>query len=163
MANNNTRVLTAPLAIVKVDGKAVGKMKNIRIQENIRRGRVGGIGKLTPDELPAIEWNGTLNAGAYTVKFSESVIPKALVRKVNTVDEFVDTVLLQENGVQIDLMRKISSGPADPVTGIIPSELEIFASIKGCFATREGFDVQEGQISGRDVDFEYTTPILYPL
>jgi len=163
MPNNNTRVLTAPLAIVRVGGVAVGKMKNIRIQENIRRGRVGGIGKLTPDEVPAIEWSGSLNCSAYTVKFSENLLPKALTRKVNTVDEFVDTVLLQENGVQVDLMRKISAGPPDAVTGIIPSTLEIFASVKGCFPTREGFDVQEGQISGRDIDFDYTTPILYPL
>ena len=81
MPNNNTRVLTAPLAIVRVGGVAVGKMKNIRIQENIRRGRVGGIGKLTPDELPAIEWSGSLNCSAYTVKFSENLLPKHLQEK----------------------------------------------------------------------------------
>jgi len=27
--------------------------------------------------------------------------------------------------------------------------------------TREGFDIQEGQISGRDTEFEYLEPILY--
>jgi hypothetical protein len=160
MAN---KVLTAPLAIIKVNGVAVGKMKNIRIQENIRRGRVSGLGQLTPDELPALEWSGTLSCGFYNITFDVSQLPKAIVRKVNTLDEFVDTVLLQENGVQVDIMKKVAASLPDPVTGIIPSQLQIFASVKGCFITREGFDIQEGQISGKDADFDYTTPILYPL
>jgi len=157
------KVLTAPLAIIKVDGIAVGKMKNIRIQETIRRGRVSGLGQLTPDELPALEWSGTLSCGFYNIQFDKSQLPKAIVRKVNTLDEFVDTVLLQENGVQVDIMKKVAAAGPDPVTGIIPSQLEIFASIKGCFITREGFDIQEGQISGKDADFDYTTPVLFPL
>lgn len=157
------KVLTAPLAVIKINGIAIGKMKNIRVTENIRRGRVGGLGTLTPSELPALEWSGTLNCGFYIIDFSQNPIVNALIRKVNTIDEFVETILLQENGVQIDVMRKVKRSDPDPVTGIIASQLEVFASIKGCFTTREGFDVTEGQISGRDVDFDYTTPILFPL
>ncbi len=161
MAN---RVLTAPLAIIKVNGVAVGKMKSIRIQENIRRGRVSGLGSLTPDELPALEWSGTLSCSFYNITFDVSQLPGAIVRKVgNSLDSFVDTVLLQESGVQVDIMKKVRSAPPDPITGIIPSTLEVFASVKGCFITREGFDIQEGQISGKDADFDYTTPILFAL
>jgi hypothetical protein len=157
------RVITAPIAIIKVQGVAVGKMKNIRIQETIRRGRVSGLGQLTPAELPALEWSGTLSCGFYNISFDKSQLPKAIVRKVNTLDEFIDTVLLQENGIQVDIMRKVAASPPDPNTGIIPSELEIFASVKSCFLTREGFDIQEGQISGKDTDFDYLTPIIFPL
>jgi len=156
------KVLTAPLAVIKVNGIVVGKMKNIRIQENTRRGRVSGLGQLTPDELPALEWSGTLSCSFYTITFKKSSIPSATIREVNTVEEFVDTVLLQENGVQVDIMKKVKDS-VDPNTGIITPKFEIFASIKGCFSTREGFDIQEGQISGKDNDFEYTTPILFPL
>lgn len=156
------KTLTAPLAVIKVNGIVIGKMKNIRVTENIRRGRVSGIGQLTPDELPALEWSGSLNCGFYAVEFKIEVMKAALVRNVNTLDEFVDTVLLQENGIQIDVMRKVKDS-IDPATGIITSALEVFASVKGCFLTREGFDISEGQISGRDADFEYTTPILFPL
>ena len=156
-----TKTLTAPLALIKVNGIAVGKMKNIRVTENIRRGRVSGIGQLTPDELPALEWSGTLNCGFYALEFKQEVIKSALIRNVSTVEQFVDTVLLQENGVQIDIMRKSKASQNE--NGIITSKLETFASVKGCFLTREGFDISEGQISGRDADFEYTTPILFPL
>ena len=40
------KVMTAPLAIIQIDSVTVGKMKNVRITENIRRGRVAGIGRL---------------------------------------------------------------------------------------------------------------------
>lgn len=158
------RVLTAPLAVIKVGGVAIGKMKNIRVTENIRRGRVTGIGRLTPSEVPAIDWSGTLTAGFYSITFNnqDQLIKKALLRNVNNLQEWVDTVLLQEEGIQIDIMKKVKDS-IDPGTGIITPDYEVFASIRGGFATKEGFDISEGQISGRDVDFEYITPILFPV
>ena len=51
----NQRTMTAPLAIIQVNGVTVGKMRNIRITEQIRRGSIRGIGRLNPDELPALE------------------------------------------------------------------------------------------------------------
>lgn len=156
--------MTAPLAIIKVDGIAIGKMKNIRVNENIRRGRVQGLGELTASEVPALEWSGTLNAGFYSITFNnqDQLIKTALLRNVNTLQEFVDTVILQEDGVTIDIMKKVKDYQ-DPATGIIYPQLEVFASIRGAFSTKEGFDISEGQISGRDVDFEYITPILFPI
>jgi hypothetical protein len=158
------RVLTAPLAVIKVGGVAIGKMKNVRVTENIRRGRVTGIGKLTPSEVPAIDWSGSLSAGFYSITFNnqDQLIKKSLLRNVNNIQEWVDTVLLQEDGIQVDIMKKIKDS-VDPDTGIITPTYEVFASIRGAFATKEGFDISEGQISGRDVDFEYITPILFPV
>lgn len=158
------KVMTAPLAIIKVNGVAIGKMKSIRVSESINRGYVQGIGELTPQELPALKWNGTLNAGFYSIKFNnqDELIKNALLRNVNNLQEFVDTVLLQEDGIQIDIMKK-KKDYQDPATGIIYPQLEVFASVRGCFASKEGFDISEGQISGRDVDFEYMTPIIFSL
>ncbi len=154
------KTMTAPLAIIKVDGKPIGKMRNIRLTENVRRGKVMGLGRLTPTELPALEWDGTLSTGFYLIDFSNEVIKAALLRKVQTLDEFVDTVLLQEEGVQIDILRKVKDVVLG--NGVIVPKLEIFASVQGAFLTRESFDITESQISGRDADFEYINPVLYP-
>lgn len=159
---SNVKTLTAPLAVIRVGGKAVGLMKDIRVTETIRRGRVAGIGNLTPKELPPLEWSGSLSCGFYTINFDKSRIPGAITRTVESIDDFVDTVLLQEDGVQIDVLRKVKRD-YNPVTEIYSSDLEVFASIKGAFVTREGFNISEGQISGQDVDFDYTNPILYSL
>lgn len=158
-----TKVMTAPLAIIKVNGIAIGKMKNIRVNEQIRRGNVRGIGELTPQEVPALEWSGSLSAGFYSITFNnqDQLIKTALLRNVNTLQEFVDTVLLQEDGITIDIMKKVKDY-RDPQTGIIYPKLEVFASVRGAFSTKESFDISEGQISGRDVDFEYINPILFP-
>lgn len=156
----NQRTMTAPLAIIKVNGIPVGKMKNIRITETFRRGRVMGLGRLNAEEIPALEWEGTLNCGFYLVDFKNHPIDKAIIRAVNNLDEFIDTVLLEENGVQLDILRKKTLSQ-NATTGIITPQLEVFATISGAFLTRQGFDISEGQISGMDSDFEYTNPILY--
>lgn len=156
------KVLTAPLALIKVDGVSVGLMKNIRCTETIRRGRVSGIGELTPSELAALEWNGTLTCQFYTIKFEETGIPAAIRRKSPSLDKFVDTVLLQEDGVDIVIFKKVKDS-LDPSTGLIDSDLEEYATISGAFVDREAFDISEGQISGQDQDFSYLKPIIYSL
>ncbi len=156
------RVLTAPLAVIKVNGVTVGKMRNIRVTETIRRGRVSGIGELTPQEIPALEWNGTLTCGFYEVEFETTGIPEGINRTTGSLTAFVDNVLLQENGVDVVIYKKVAD-EIDPNTGLIQSRLRPHASIQGCFVDREGMDINEGQISGHDQDFTYITPILYDL
>lgn len=155
------RVMSAPMGIIKVNGVAIGKCKNIQCSETIRRGPVVGIGKLAASEMPALAWNGTLNMGFFLIDFRQSAIPGAILRVAQSTQEWEDTLILQEDGVQIDLMRKVKV--SQNAAGIITAGLEVFASIKGAFANRESFDISEQQISGRNVDFDYITPILYPI
>lgn len=155
-------VLTAPLAVIKVQGQTVGLMKNIRCTETIRRGRVSGIGELTPKELAALEWSGTLTCQFYTIKFNETGIPGAIRRDTPSLASWVDNVLLQEDGVDITILKK-KKDTVDSTTGLILSDFEEYATISGCFIDREAFDISEGQLSGQDQDFSYLTPIIYSL
>lgn len=158
------KTMTAPLAVIKVNGIAIGKMKNIRINESLRRGRVTGIGRLTPSELPALDWNGNLSCGFYLIKLDaqDEMTKKAILRKVSNLEEWVNTVLLQDEGITIDIMKKVKD-TIDPDTGVITPKYEVLASVRGALATKEGFDISEGQISGKNVDFDYTDPILFSL
>lgn len=155
--------MTAPLAIIQINSVTVGKMKNVRITESIRRGRVTGLGTLTPSELPALEWQGSLTCSSYTINFNllANISKKGTFRNANSLEEWANALLLQEDGLEIAILRKVKDGEIDAETGIVKSKYETFAKVSGAFATREGFDIQEGQISGRDTEFEYTTPILY--
>lgn len=157
------KVMTAPLAIIQINSVTVGKMKNVRITESIRRGRVTGLGTLTPSELPALEWQGSLTCSSYTINFNllANISKKGTFRNANSLEEWANALLLQEDGLEIAILRKVKDGEIDAETGIVKSKYETFAKVSGAFATREGFDIQEGQISGRDTEFEYTTPILY--
>lgn len=154
--------MTAPLAIIKVNGVAVGKMRTIRATETIRRGRVSGLGELTPQELAALEWNGTVNCSFYSINLLDTGIPDAQNRKTGDAQKWIDTVLLQEDGVTVDIYKKVLDS-VDATTGIATPKLELFATIVGCFIDRESFDISEGQISGQDQDFTYSEPILFSI
>lgn len=160
---NNKKVMTAPLAIIQIDSVTIGKMKNVRITENVRRGRVTGLGRLNPDELPALEWTGTLSCSSYTINFNllANKLKKGAFRNAGSVEAWAAAILLQENGLEIAIMRVVKDGEIDSETGLIKTKYETFAKTTGAFMTREGFDIQEGQISGRDTEFEYLEPILY--
>jgi len=159
----NKKVMTAPLAIIQFDNVTIGKMKNIRCTENIRRGRVSGIGKLNPSELPAIEWSGSMSCSSYNINFNllANHMLKGTFRNLTTVNDWAHAILLQEDGLTVSILRKVKDGSIDPTTGLVNVKTEIFATVKGAFVSREGFDLQEGQISGRDTEFEYLEPILY--
>ena len=157
------RVMTAPLAIIQINSVTVGKMKNVRITENIRRGRVAGGGQLNPSELPALEWQGQMSCSSYTINFNllANKLKKGTFRNAGSLESWANAILLQEDGLEIALLRKVKDGEIDADTGLVATKYENFAKVNGAFATREGFDLQEGQISGRDTDFEYLEPILY--
>ena len=159
----NQKVMTAPLAIIQINSVTVGKMKNVRITENIRRGRVAGVGQLNPSELPALEWQGQMSCSSYTINFNllANKLKKGTFRNAGSLESWANAILLQEDGLEIALLRKVKDGEIDADTGLVATKYENFAKLNGAFATREGFDLQEGQISGRDTDFEYLEPILY--
>ena len=159
----NQKVMTAPLAIIQINSVTVGKMKNVRITENIRRGRVAGVGQLNPSELPAVEWQGQMSCSSYTINFNllANKLKKGTFRNAGSLESWANAILLQEDGLEIALLRKVKDGEIDADTGLVATKYENFAKVNGAFATREGFDLQEGQISGRDTDFEYLEPILY--
>ena len=155
--------MTAPLAIIQINSVTVGKMKNVRVTEQIRRGRVTGLGTLTPSELPALEWSGSLTCSSYTINFNllANVAKKGTFRNANSLEEWANAILLQEDGLEISILRKVKDGQIDTETGLVSAKHETSAKVAGAFATREGFDIQEGQISGRDTEFEYLSPILF--
>lgn len=161
------QVLTGALAIIKLNGKPIGKMRNIRVTENINRGRVSGIGELTPQELPALQWNGTVSCSFYSIDFKSDGVAGVdgapdlgITRTAGTVASWVDHVLLQENGVDLDIFKKVQDA-IDPVTGLLKSNNPLpFAKIEGMFLDRDGFDITENGISGRDQDFTYKNPVI---
>lgn len=159
----NEKAMTAPLAIIQINSVTVGKMKNVRLTENVRRGRVGGIGRMTPTELPALEWSGSISCSAYTINFNLLLnkLKKGFYRNAGSLEAWANALLLEENGLEISILRKVKDGEIDPDTGMVNTKYETFAKVTGAFATREGFDIQEGQISGRDGDFEYLEPVLF--
>lgn len=164
-------VYTAPLAIIRVNGLGpIGKIKDIRVNEQIQRGKVVGLGELTPSELPSLGWSGTITCDFYMLDFKasglEGKIPDAILRNANSLKEWVNSVLLQQDGAVIDLYEKIPADPNQvPMSGLILANVNdgLIAQVRGCFLDAEGFSVSEGQIATRNQSFQYKYPIIFPV
>lgn len=154
------KVLTAPLALIKINGVTVGKVKNVRLQEQFQRGNVMGIGSLISQEKPILAIQCSFSCSSYVVSVKKlgTIDNPFILRGATTTDQFVNTILTQDNGVDIYVMKK---GVKTIVNGIVTeaSEEKLFV-IKNVFLTSQSFDVQEGQISGSDMSGEYLEPVL---
>lgn len=156
----NDKVITGAIAIVKVNGVAVGKMKGIRVNENVTRGDVRGIGQLTPLERPALSWSGTLSCDFYNIDLKMSQLPQGIFRSVQTLQEFVNSLVLQEEGISVDIYRKVPTG--GQTAPLILSEETPYCTVRGVLLDAESFDINEGQISGHNQSFSYIYPIIFP-
>jgi len=175
------QVLTGALAIIKLNGQAIGKMKNISVNENISRGKVQGIGKLHPSELPALEWSGTVSCSFYSIDFELDGVAgvfdnsaatagtpttggnQGVIRKVTSVNALMEHIALEGEGVTLDIYKKIHDF-TNATTGqkeSDPNTQPIFAQIKGVHLERDSFEITENGISGRNQEFAYTEPIIF--
>lgn len=160
MANNGP-VLTAPLAVVTVNGEYVGKMRGVQYSENTPRQPIKGIGTIIASEMPVLDFSGSLTCDEFMVQFSAPALPGAENRNVQNTGEWENDTLLKDQAVQVDLLRKVNSGVTTPSGTIVPG-FEIFATIKAAYKTSDSFNINEGQVSGRNAQFNVTEPVIYP-
>lgn len=154
-------VLTGALAIVKKNGTAIGFMRDISATENIARADVMGLGTILKSESPVTAWTGTLTCSFYEVDFNVTGIPDAIKRNLQTSQDFEDQLLLDEEGVQVDVFKKVEDF-IDPVTKLRRAKAQPFATIKRVLIESDGFQISEGQLSGHNQSFRYLDPVIYP-
>lgn len=157
------KTLSAPLALIKanVGGslKVIGKMRDVRVTETFRREKTKGIGELFPKENNVVDWAGTLSCSSFFVDLIEAGI-NVPNRKTNDPVKFANTILLDEDGIDVYLYRKIKN-VTNETTGIVETIAEeLIAPIRMAFIERDSFHITENQLSGRDQEFTYNTPIL---
>lgn len=163
-------VYTAPLAIIRVNSLGpIGLMRNITVTENLSRTEIRGIGQLTPQELPAIAWAGTLACDFYTIDFrdtgTQGKLQGALFRGGKSLQEWIDSICLQQDGIQVDLYKTIPNNPSQvPMGGFIAAAAapELICSVNGLFLNSESMNLAEGAVAGRNQSFQYKYPIRFP-
>lgn len=164
----DTKVLTGAIALIKVGGKVIGKMRSIRCQESFRRQEVVGLGTIIPDDAPVTGWQGTLNCEFMEIRFDTTGVTDAIKRKFASVksqvlsggESFEDQLVLDSEGVQVDIFKKVSD-IIDPVTKIIKPVAVPYATISNCLIESDSFDVSEGGLAGHSQSFKYLQPVTY--
>lgn len=154
-------VATGALAIIKVNGITIGRMQDVSVQEDPTRQEVRGIGEIIPLEAPVVSWAGRLTCSQMMIDFQKSGIPKAIKRDVQTNREFADQLLLDTQGVQVDIFKKVEDA-IDPNTGLIKPKLKPFAVVRQCLINSDGFSISEGAIVRRNQSFTTLSPVIFP-
>lgn len=153
-------VFTAPLALIKVGNVTVGKMRSLRVSENFRRGRVIGIGNIKPSEVPVLEFSGSLSCSFYTISYrNHQLTEAAIARGTDNVRDFVNTIVLREEGFSLVVLKKSKASEAN---NIVTPTYSTFAVIRNVFINADGFNLDETGISNRDSGFDFIDPIYYP-
>lgn len=161
------KVLTGAIALIRVRGEVVGKMKTVRYQENMRRIAVRGIGTIIPSEQAVTEWDGTLNCDFFETWFYKTGIPDAIKREIASArsqvlfgnESFEDQLVLDTEGVQVDIFKKVTD-VIDPVTGLIKPKLQPYATIGRALIESDSFDISEGNIAGHSQSFKCLDPVI---
>lgn len=160
MAGKQT--FTGAMAIITTGSNStpIGKMREVSGTENMSRGRVGGLGTIYPLEVPILQWSGTFRAGFYLIDWDLARFFGSIRRDVSTNTQFEDYLVLEEQGITVNIFKKVSDGldkDSLPIPGRKP-----FAIIKGAFTDSESFTISEGQIGSHDQNFQYVNPIIFP-
>ena len=159
MAN---KTVTGPIAIIKVNGKAVGKIKNIRASESYSRAEVRGIGELQIQEMPILSHAGTFSIDAFLIDLKTSGIPSLINRDVESMEQFLNSLLLaDENGIDIYIYKKVPK-TIDSATNLVTAvDEKPIAILRRCFLDNMSFDISEGQIAGHSQSGKFLDPITY--
>lgn len=161
------KVMTGAIALIKVNGQVIGKMKGVRCQESMRRVPVRGLGTIMPSEQAVVEWDGTLSCDFMEITFKKTGITNAIRRifpniasqVLNGNASFEDQLVLDTDGVQVDIFKKVTD--VVDANGIIKPKLEPYAIVKNCLIESDGFDISEGSIAGHSQSFKYLVPLTY--
>lgn len=160
-------VMHGAIALVKVNGNVVGKMRSVRWNDDIQRLEVRGLGTIMPDEAAATSWGGTVTCDLMEILFQTGGIPGALRRDFSASKSqvlsgglsFEDQLVLDDIGVQLDVFKKVTD--VINADGTIKPKLTPFAIISSCFITTDSCEISEGAISGRNQAFKYLSAITY--
>lgn len=153
--------MTAARAIIKVNGVAIGYMKNLRITESKQRGSVMGLGEITKRERPILAINCTWACDFYLIDLKTTGIPGLDNRQVQSVQQYKDTQVLLNVPVDIAVFKKdVLTITNNVVTATKQEEL---CTLKDVYLDSTSWSIDENAISGFNQSGEYTTPVILSL
>jgi len=155
-----TKVLTAPLAVIKIAGVPSGFMRSVRCTENIQRGEVKGISNVTLQEVPVTGYTCQLQADFFFISLKRPEV-QALINRSGSVQQFINTMILNEQGIQIQLLRKTKVSELNGLVTEIKDDGDTIAVIRDFFPDSQSFDIQENQISSTNISGRYLTPVCF--
>jgi hypothetical protein len=133
----------------------IGRAMALNIQEQYRVMPVYGIGNLTPQELPVLQYAGAFSVQQFGVSRTaiENLMgqfKKTGAPGMESKEKFVRQLLFGE-GVDVTVYRREKQGNQEVKVPL--------ASITGAVCTSESMSIQENQIVVRNGEFVFADPV----
>jgi hypothetical protein len=157
--SNNTKVFTAAMAVVKINGFASGYMRSLTFTENIQRGEVKGISHLALQEVPPTGIMCSFTADFFFINLKRPEL-RAFLMRDQGLDAFINTLILGEVPVQLDIYKKVATRVVNGVVLGIDPEGETIASIRDCYTNSQNTTISDSTISGSSINGIYLTPVF---
>jgi len=157
---SKNEVVTGAIALVRVKGQVIGKMRDISVTEDLQRADVRGLGTIFSQEKPVVAHSGSVSCTYYFIDWETARAKGSVRRDVQTANEYEDYLTLQEEGIQLDIFRKITDVIDE--RGIPRPKLKPIAIIKGVYSNNESLSISEGQVATHNQSFVFTEPVIFP-
>jgi len=155
------QTVTGPIALVKSGNITIGKIRDIRATETYARAEVRGLGNLQAQEVPILSHSGTFSIDSFLVNLNSSGVRTLLNRNVVSPEQFINTVLLGEKGIDIYVYKKVPKA-VDDTTGLVTEvDEEPIAILRRCFLDSTSFNISEGQVSTHSQTGRFLDPITF--
>lgn len=160
------RVIHGSIALIKVEGVTIGKMRSISAQENYQRIDVQGLGTIYTQEAPVVKFTGTVTCDFMSIDFASEGIRNAIRRNLpNLASRVFDGEISLEDqlsidsdrGVQIDVFKKVED--VLNADGTIKPKAIPYAVIQNCMIESDSFNISEGTVGGKNQSFRFLRPI----
>lgn len=155
------QTVTGPIALIKVNGLTIGKIRTITATETFDNVPVKGLGDLSVQEYLMTGHMGTFNIDSFLIDLKSSGIRKLLNRSVVSPEEFQNTATLNRLGIDIYIYKKIPK-TIDDTTGLVTAiDEKPIAILRRCFLDSGNFNVSTDQISMYNQTGKFLDPIIF--
>lgn len=150
--------MSAPKAIIKVNGVSAGIIRNLRCTETKAYADVKGLGVLRKLKREIVGITCTWSCDFAMMDLLKTGIPNLDKRNVQSVSQYEDTLVLAPNTVDIYVYKKDNPTVTN---GIVTAyDEKVFAVIKDVYIDSSNWDISENNISGLSQSGEYLQPII---
>lgn len=160
MAEEKTRVFTAPKAFIKINNQVAGFVRNLTFSENVQRANVQGLGSLTYQEAPPVAYTCNWQVDQYFISF-ETEVMKSMLKKFGSIAEIKNSLVLGDISFDITIYSKTiqSSDQSTKLVTEVDNTGKTIANLSGCLLNSQSFQVSEAGIAGVNIQGIYLEPI----
>jgi hypothetical protein len=166
------RVLSAPLAVLYLENTAIGKLRDVQLNEQYTRANVTELGNIYNVEVPIVGTNFTFTASALVIDLARiGDVNNYLMPPYTTYDAeaIAKSLILGELGCTLELFRIISAdgkqwGVNNSLGNDVSPEFSTQSLVKvvNCFIESRTFQISDGQIATQQITGRYLTPWQAP-